>query len=81
MNGIEGAVEKEQILSKISNPKEFAQYVNHTSKVHSLYLLADEISPDPEEVTNANTIPDTLRTICIICGLSKHGIPYVKFFS
>ena len=36
------------------------------------------MSPEPEEITNATTIPNPLKTRAIDCGLSKHGIPYVK---
>ena len=54
--------------------------MNHINEVHSLNLPADEIPPEPEEVANATAIPDTLKTLGIIRGLSKHGIPYLKFF-
>ena len=86
MDGIGGAVKNavfRKVLSgavKISSPKEFAEYVNHVSEVHSLYLPTDEIPPEPEEVANATAIPDTLKTHGIVRGLSKHGVPYLKFF-
>ena len=86
MDRIGGAVKNavfRKVLSeevKISNPKEFVDYVKHISEVHSLYLPTDEISPEPEEVTNANAIPDTLKTRGTVCGLSKHGFHYLKFF-
>ena len=54
--------------------------MNHISEVHSLYLLADEIPPEPEEVANATAIPDTLKILGIVRGSSKHGIPYLKLF-
>ena len=50
MDGIGGAVKNavfRKVLSgavKISSPKEFAEYVNHVSEVHSLYFT-DEIPP------------------------------------
>ena len=65
---------------KISNSKEFAEYMNHINEVHSLNLPADEIPPEPEEVANATAIPDTLKSLGIVRGLSKHSIPYLKFF-
>ena len=55
-------------------------YLNHISEVHSLHLPADEIPPEPEEVANATAIPGTLKTLGIVRGLSKHGIPYLKLF-
>ena len=48
MDGIGGAVKNavfRKVLSgavKISSPKEFAEYVNYVSEVHSLYLSTDE---------------------------------------
>ena len=65
---------------KISNPKKFGEYVNHISGVHSLYLLTDQIPPVLDEVANATSVPDTLKTHGIVRGLSKHEIPYLKFF-
>ena len=65
---------------KISNPKKFGEYVNHISGVHSLYLLTGQIPPELEEVANATSIPDTLKTHGIVHGLSKHEIPYLKYF-
>ena len=85
MDGIGGAVKNavfSKVLSgavKISSPKEFAEYVNHVSEVHSLYLPTDEIPPEPEEVANATAIPNTLKTHGIVRGLSN-GVPYLKFF-
>ena len=86
MDGIGGAVKNvvfRKVLSgegKISNPKEFAEYVNHINEVHLLYLPTNEKPPEPEEVTNATAIPNTLKTHGIVRGLSKHGIPCLKFF-
>ena len=86
MDRIEGAVKNavfRKVLSgevKVSNPKEFVEYVNHISEVHSLHLPTDEIPPEPEEVANSTAMPDTLKTHGIVCGLSKHGILYLKFF-
>ena len=54
--------------------------MKHISEVHSLYLPTDEISSEPEEVTNANAMPDTLKTRGTVRGLSKHGFHYLKFF-
>ena len=53
--------------------------MNHISQVH-LYLSTDGIPPEPEEVANATAILDTLKTHDIVRGLSKHGIPCLKFF-
>ena len=54
--------------------------MNHISEVHSFYLPTDEIPPELEEVANATAIPDTLKTLGIVRGLSKHGIPYLMLF-
>ena len=86
MDGIGGAVKNtvfRKVLSgeaKIASPEEFAKYANDLCEVHSLYLPTDEISAEPEEVENATAIPDTLKTHCVTRGLSKHGIPSLKFF-
>ena len=48
--------------------------------MHSFYLPTDEIPPELEEVANATAIPDTLKTLGIVRGLSKHGIPYLMLF-
>ena len=86
MDGNGGAVKNavfRKVLSRavtISSPKEFAEYVNHVSEVHSLYLPTDQIPPEPEEVANTTAIPDTLKTHGIVRGLSKHGVPCLKFF-
>ena len=45
-----------------------------------LYLSTDGIPQEPEEVANATAILDTLKTHDIVRGLSKHGIPCLKFF-
>ena len=48
IDGIGGAVKNvvfRKVLSgerKISNPKEFAEYVNHINEVHSLYFPTNE---------------------------------------
>ena len=60
MDRIEGAVKNavfRKILSgevKVSNPKEFVEYVNHISEVHSLHLPTDEIPPGARRSSKLN---------------------------
>ena len=64
----------------IGSPEEFARYVNQICQVDSLYLPTAEIPDEPEDVQHSSSIPDTLKTHRVVCGLSKLKIPHLKFY-
>ena len=64
----------------IGSPEEFARYANQICQVDSLYLPTAKISDEPEGVQYSFSIPDTLKTHRVVRGLSKHKIPYLKFY-
>ena len=64
----------------IGSPAEFAQHANQICQVDSLYLPAAQIPDEPEDVQYSSSIPDTLKTHRVVCGLSKHKIPNLKFY-
>ena len=64
----------------IGSPEEFARYANQICQVDSLYLPTAEIPDEPEDVQYSSSIPDTLKTHRVVCSLSKHKIPYLKFY-
>ena len=39
-----------------------------------------EIPGEPEDIQYSSSILDTLKTHRVVCGLSKHKIPYLKFY-
>ena len=86
MDGIGGTVKStifHKVLSGevvIGSPEEFAQYANQICQVNSLYLPTAEIPDEPEDVKYLSSIPDTLKTHRVVRGLSKHKIPYLKFY-
>ena len=86
MNGIGGTV-KNTVFRKvisgevvISSPEEFARYANHICHIDPLYLPTAEIPDEPEDVQYSSSVPDTLKTHRVVCGLSKHKIPYLKLY-
>ena len=64
----------------IGSPEEFAQYANQICQVDRLYFPIAEIPDEPEDVQYSSSIPDTLKTHRVVRGLSKHKIPYLKFY-
>ena len=65
----------------IGSPEEFSRYANQICQVDSLYLLTAEIPNGPaEDVQYSSSIPNTLKTHRVVCGLSKHKTPYPKFY-
>ena len=62
------------------SPEEFARYDNQICQVDLLYLLIAEVPDEPEDVQYSSSIPDTLKTHLVVRGLSKHKIPYLKFY-
>ena len=86
MNGIGGTM-KNTVFRKflsgevvIGSPEEFAQYANQICQVDSLYLPTTEIPDEPEDIQYSSSILDTLTTHRVVRGLSKHKIPYLKFY-
>ena len=86
MDGIGGTVKNiifRKVLSGevvIGSPEEFARYSNQICQVDSLYLPTAKILDVPEDVQYSFSVPDTLKTHRVIRGLSKHKIPYLKFY-
>ena len=86
MDGIAGIVKNtvfRKVLSDevvIGSPEEFARYANQICQVDSLCLPTAEISDEPEDVQYSSPTPDTLKTHRMVRGLSKHKIPYLKFY-
>ena len=64
----------------IGSPEGFARYANQICQVDSLYLPTAEIPDKPEDVQYSSSMPDTLKTHRVVCGLSKNKIPYLKFY-
>ena len=86
MNWIGGTVKNivfRKVLSGqvvIGSPKEFTRYANQICQVDSLYLPTAQIPDEPEDVQYSSSIPDMLKTHRVVHGLSKHKIPYLKFY-
>ena len=64
----------------INTPERFASYANKVCQIDSLYLSKDEIPVEPDDVQNATAIPETLKTHQVVRGITKHGVPFIKFF-
>ena len=64
----------------IGSPEEFARYTDQICQVDSIYLPTAGIPDEPEDVQYSSSIPDTLKTNRVVCGLSKHKIPYLEFY-
>ena len=83
MDGIGGTVKNtvfRKVLSGgvvISSPEEFARYANHICHIDPLYLPTAEIPDEPVDVQYSS---GTLKTHRVVCGLSKHKIPYLKLY-
>ena len=86
MDGIGGTVKNTVFRKMLSGevvigcPEEFALFVNQICQVDSLYLPTAGIPYEPEDVQYSSSIPDMLKTDQMLCGLSKHKIPYLRFY-
>ena len=86
MDGIRGTVKNTvspKVLSGqvvIGSPEELTRYANQICQVDLLFLPRAEIPDEPEDVQYSSSISDTLKTHRVVCGLSKHKIPYLTFY-
>ena len=83
MGGIEGTVENtvfHKVLSGeivIGSPEEITRYARSAWSIHSTFRqLKFQMRMRMYIIPS---IPDTLKTHRVVCVLSKHKIPYLKF--
>lgn len=65
----------------INTPQEFAEYAAKTVKgITSLYLPADEVLVEPDDIDKSPKIKDTLKVHVVKRSFDQQRIPVLKFF-
>jgi len=65
----------------INTPMEFAEYADKTVKgITSLYLPADEVLVEPDDIEMSPKIKDTLKIHLVKRSFDQQRVPVLKFF-